>query len=225
MGERGGPASRSSQNLGGRFGMYRRFSVPIITGLVIAYIALTVTGCAATKSRRASLQNRMDDSAGSFQAIGEQTLAEETPSETVAEFETRPPGDQDPFGFIPADWPDNIPLHPKAIVAHSGTYGRGGYYLLTLISPELATTPGVQNFYVDALSQWTTLQVVESPEGDENEYGVLTLVAGNPGAVLRIVAERADPSVVENLADTDFWKQVVSSEPVAVRLFYAPDDS
>lgn len=132
------------------------------------------------------------------------------------------PTEHDPFGFIPVGWQDNCPLHPKSYVAHSGTFGETGQYVVSLISPDQATNAGVQSFHIESLSGWDSIQVTEHPENGDTAAEKLTIVARRQDAELVIISEIAPQGFLSTLENADYWTEMVGVTPLVTRIFYTP---
>lgn len=141
---------------------------------------------------------------------------------TIELYQTREPSGQDPFGLIPTGWIDDCPLHPKSYVAHSGRLGYVGFYLVTLVSPDEATIPGVQSYHLETLTDWGSIQVNEDLEETDSAPGKLTITAYKPECELVIISEIAGPEFISNLEHNLYWLERVGPTPLVIRIFYTP---
>ncbi|MCK4721501.1 hypothetical protein KAU08_12610 [bacterium] len=141
---------------------------------------------------------------------------------TIDSYQTREPSGQDPFGLIPTGWIDDCPLHPKSYVAHSGRLGYVGFYLVTLVSPDEATIPGVQSYHLETLTDWGSIQVNEDLEETDSAPGKLTITAYKPECELVIISEIAAPDFISNLEHNLYWLERVGPTPLVIRIFYTP---
>ncbi len=128
---------------------------------------------------------------------------------------------RDPFGLMPSEWPVDVSLHPQCIVAHSEKFLSDGHLIVTFISPDLATIPGVQTFHVDSLSTWENLEVNEEVPED-GSTARLIIIAERDDAVLRIVSEQVSIDTLGINGNRDYWREIVGSTPLVIRLFYTP---
>jgi len=139
-----------------------------------------------------------------------------------ATFPRRKACEQDPFGLMPLEWPDDIPLHPNCRVVYSDRLGSDGFYVVAIVSPKLATGAGVQTFHVDSLSVWESVQVNESAAEGGGQGKVLTIIAERSGAYLKIVSEQPGEGFLASLEDRDYWRANVDPNPLVIRLFFVP---
>jgi hypothetical protein len=206
--------------------MFKRQKL-IITGLwIVAVVVFILTpGCAGririgiSRTKTTPQQENAQDS-----YFAEVSAANSTVQSERA-FPTREPSEHDPFGYIPLGWISDCPLHPECYVAYSGVYGQSGLYLVTLISPDQATGPGVQGFHIESLTGWDSIQVSEDDkdeDGNDSGSGKLTIVADRPDAELVIITEVAVPGFVASLDHPDFWLNIVGPNPLVTRYFYTP---
>jgi hypothetical protein len=137
-------------------------------------------------------------------------------------FDRRAPSDIDPLGLMPSAWPDAIRLHPASKVAYSGKFGTQGYYLVTLISPEHATIPGIQTFHIESFATWESLQVNEEPIEPGSPNNRLTIVAERDGIWVKVISEQGAEGVLNMLDDPGYWENIVGPTPIIVRVFYSP---
>jgi hypothetical protein len=129
--------------------------------------------------------------------------------------------DKDPFGLMPVNWPDLVKIHPEAAVAHSGEFGTEGFYLVTLISPNVATIPGVQAFHLESLSTWESVQIDETGDGENGSSRQLVIIAEGANGYVRIVSEQAGSGFLTTLENSDYWYEKVGPNPIVVRLFFS----
>lgn len=141
---------------------------------------------------------------------------------TTDSYPTREPSGQDPFGLIPIGWIDDCPLHPKSFVTHSGRLGYTGFYIVTLVSPDEATIPGVQSYHLEALTGWGSIQVNEDLVETARGPGRLTITAYKPECELVIISEIAAPDFLSNLEHSPYWLERVGPTPLVIRIFYTP---
>lgn len=140
----------------------------------------------------------------------------------IDSYQTREPSGQDPFGLIPTRWIDDCPLHPKSYVAHSGRLGYAGFYIVTLVSPDEATIPGVQSYHLETLTDWGSIQVHEDLEETASGPDKLTITAYKPDCELVIISEIADSDFIQNLEHSLYWIERVGPNPLVIRVFYTP---
>jgi hypothetical protein len=137
------------------------------------------------------------------------------------DFPTRDASSQDPYGLIPVGWINSAPIHPDARVAFSGSFGTGGLYLVTLIPPDSATLEGIQTFYLESLTDWESIQVIDEPQSNEND-NTLTIVARKEGAMLEIITEPAPQGFCSTLPNYGHWLSCMGPAPLVARLYYTP---
>jgi len=212
---------------GGLFGMHIRVTSEIkVKSLLLALAAClwAVLGCSAeaggkgpSRTQTWSLDTEQssemsDDTVGAATDSGPGSIPDASLNMYMA------PSENDPFGLLPADWPDNVPLHPEAAVAHSGEFGSEGYYMVTLVSPNLATIPGVQSFHIDSLSMWQSMEI---DEVQNNGAAQLIIIAEQPGEYVKIISEQATAGFLVTLDNADYWEQRVGPDPIVVRIFFS----
>ena len=195
----------------------------IFTGLWIfaAVIFITVPGCFGGGGKGLSGERfAMRDETASFSENARSAASVPTPPEEIT-LPGSEPSEHDPFGYLPPNWIDDCPLHPKSYVAHSGAYGPSGQFIMTLISPGQATGPGIQSYHIESLTGWESIQVIEYNEDDPDSER-LTIIAERLDAELVIITEAAEPGFINTLDHADFWIDLVGPNPYVTRFFYMP---
>ncbi len=213
---------------GGRFGMLIRNMTKIeVKSLLLVILACTwaALGCAGGAGGKGLSSNRspgatFGDTVSELSGGTESESAEyaRIPAPNVAPVLHQALSANDPFGKMPVDWPESVQLHPSSAVAHSGEFGSEGYYLVTLISPDIATIPGVQAFHIESLSTWESMQIEES-EGENTEQ--LIIIAEQPGSYVKILSEQASTGFLVTLENSEYWQERVGSNPIVVRIFFS----
>ena len=205
-----------------------------IAGWVLALVSIAIMGCslacASAGGKGISHERYMreipqnaaapvanDEARPDVEALGAQPDAA-----SMDDFERRGPSEIDPLGLMPSAWPDSIQLHPASRVAYSGRFGTDGYYLVTLISPEHATIPGIQTFHIESFATWESIQVNEEPTVPGSPNNRLTIVAERDGAWVKIISEQGVEGVLNMLDDPPYWENIVGPTPIIVRVFYSP---
>jgi len=161
------------------------------------------------------------DSASASDATSIESMDASRSQLNSKEFDTRVPSEMDPFGLMPLDWPGFIGLHPASRIAHSGIFGSGGYYLVTLISKDKATIPGVQTFHIESFATWESLQVQEEPSETTENATRLVIIAQRDGSWVKILSEEAPAGMLASLDNAEYWEDAVGSAPIVVRIFYS----
>ncbi|MFH1514826.1 MAG: hypothetical protein ABIG42_05130, partial [bacterium] len=209
--------SSGSNHMQGRISITSTIGTCLITCLVFFVL---YNGCASVGGKGYRNADAGQDQAERTTLQGEI----ETQANINPVIPTREASDRDPFGLIPLGWPDFVPLHEDGYVAFSSTYGTGGFRLMVIVSPKLATIPGVQDFYEQALTSlngWDTYTVDEMSPG--NSSGIqLNIRAGRDNGNITIIVNQgnlAGYSVIENL---DYWDEVTGPEAIVISLNYQP---
>ncbi|MCX6646514.1 MAG: hypothetical protein NTY09_09175 [bacterium] len=206
--------------------MFKRQKL-IFTGLwIISVVVFIVTPSCAGRAGKSLSRDTMafQQETAPDSGFARPSIANST-AQSEKTLPTREPSEHDPFGYFPLGWISDCPLHPECYVGYSGIYGQSGLYIVTLISQDQATGPGVQSFHIESLAGWDSIQVSEGDE-DEKEDGTesekLTIVADRPDAELVIITEVAVPGFVASLDHADFWLNLVGPTPLVTRYFYTP---
>ena len=190
--------------------------------LGLAIVTLVLAGCmnAGGKGIAADRQGMERGESGSLSevpsAIGNADVQVQT-----EQYRTMDASPSDPYGLMPVGWPEDVPMHPDALLAFSGEFGVGGLYLVTVVPSDLATPLGAQTFHLESLAGWESLQVNEERTAAGKESGALVIVAERRNAWLRVISERAVPGFIGALPNSEHWLETVGPEPIIIRLYYA----
>jgi hypothetical protein len=153
---------------------------------------------------------------GGLVALGEQSLTGQAPPASAS-------SPQDPFGRIPSEWPNDVPIHPDSEVASGGMeQDNPRLFVISLIPSSKATPAGVQSFYLERLSDWQSLEVQEVP-GNRDDGPILMIIAERPSARLEVSTGMASGDFMFSLPEKEFWVREVGPQPVLIKLTYQPN--
>lgn len=193
-----------------------------LTALCLAIVALALAGCMNVGGKGIALDRQRLERAESGSLSDPQSpIGNADVQVETEEFHTMEASPSDPYGLMPVGWPEDVPMHPDALLVYSGEFGVGGLYLVTIVPTDLATPLGAQTFHLESLAGWESIQVNEERSEGGKESGALVIVAERRNAWLRVVSERAVPGFINALPNNEQLLETVGREPIIIRLYYA----